>query len=690
MTGDEPTTAREHLAIHVDLASYLLVDRLRRGDEPAPALRTHPGLVAGFERTVARLPDTIDWEDVPDWYEKFMLDVERRDGREHFPLEAVAQAGGLSMAARLGLVLAGSLEDLSALGPAFAELQPPLVSPRPTLATLASVGGRFGAGASVAELERTLVATSLVEVLNHDDPRPDWLVRVPLPIWKAVSGGDPGEPSFHHRRADDSPRLDELPIPSEDRGRLARVADALADGELRALVIRGGRGTCRNDVAAAVARSFDHGTVRIDVTGSGTDMRRRLGGVAAASRAIPVLELDLAPGERSTIERLDCWSGPVIVVAGTAGGIDGPVVERAVTIQVPFEGRTERREIWTSVMPGASDDDLDALSERFLLPSRHLRRVAGEAAANAVLDGGRVPTFDDVVAAGSVLDRSSLDTRALRLEARPDAELVTSSATTDRLHHLQRRCRHREVLAEEAGTAFRGEVMRGVKALFTGRSGTGKTLAARILAAELGMELYRIDLATTINKYVGETEKNLHEVFTAAEEHDVVLLIDEGDALLSSRTDVRSANDRYANLETDYLLQRLETHHGVTIVTTNLTENIDQAFQRRMDVVVEFPEPSPVERLELWRLHLPGDHRVGGAELETIAERCALTGGQIRNAALFATLLAVDGDATVDALHVNEALASEYAKAGAASPLGPTGARHDRTRGVHAFIGGLR
>jgi len=141
--------------------------------------------------------------------------------------------------------------------------------------------------------------------------------------------------------------------------------------------------------------------------------------------------------------------------------------------------------------------------------------------------------------------------------------------------------------------AFGVDAHRGVRALFAGASGTGKNLAARILAAVLGMDLYRVDLAAVVNGYIGETERNLHQVLSRAEALDVVLLLDGGDALLGSRTEVKSANDRDANLETNYLLRRLEHYQGIVLVTTNLGDNIDQAFQRRMDVVVPFFAPQP-------------------------------------------------------------------------------------------------
>src|SRR5205823_7525236 len=171
----------------------------------------------------------------------------------------------------------------------------------------------------------------------------------------------------------------------------------------------------------------------------------------------------------------------------------------------------------------------------------------------------------------------------------------------------------------------------GVRALFTGASGTGKTLAARLLSAILQMDLYRLDLSLVVNKYIGETEKNLNQVFARAEELDVILLLDEGDALLTQRTSVQTANDRYANLETNYLLQRLESYEGILLVTTNARDRIDGAFQRRMDVIVEFHLPDPVERLKIWELHLPPEHLSDPAFLFEVANRCHLSGAQIRN-----------------------------------------------------------
>jgi SpoVK/Ycf46/Vps4 family AAA+-type ATPase len=235
--------------------------------------------------------------------------------------------------------------------------------------------------------------------------------------------------------------------------------------------------------------------------------------------------------------------------------------------------------------------------------------------------------------------------------------------------------------------------------LFTGASGTGKTLAAKILASVVaarhgaqsddnstGLDLYRVDLAAVVNKYIGETEKNLHQVLSRAEALDVMLLLDEGDALLGARTDVKSANDRYANLETNFLLQRLENYQGIVIITTNLSENIDQAFQRRMDVVVPFFPPQPEERLQILDLHLPRDHQVTHSLRERVALRCNLTGSQIRNAALHATLLALEDAASLHDRHLEAGIRSEYRKAGGLCPLDGRGNVRELDGGMESFV----
>ena len=278
--------------------------------------------------------------------------------------------------------------------------------------------------------------------------------------------------------------------------------------------------------------------------------------------------------------------------------------------------------------------------------------------------------LEDVQHACRTLNRQTLETLAVHLPATGDwSQLAVCEDTQRDLQELEARCRQRERLASAAGGAFTAQLNAGVRALFTGPSGTGKTLAARALAAQLQLDIYRLDLSAVVNKYIGETEKNLNQIFSRAEELDVILLIDEGDALLTQRTGVNTSNDRYANLETNFLLQRLESFNGIIIITTNSSELIDSAFQRRMDVTVDFRLPDAAERWQIWQLHLPAASTVDERLLTDVVTRCTLTGGQIRNAALHATLLALNNGGIVTNEYVEAAVQREYRKLGAVCPL---------------------
>lgn len=241
--------------------------------------------------------------------------------------------------------------------------------------------------------------------------------------------------------------------------------------------------------------------------------------------------------------------------------------------------------------------------------------------------------------------------------------------TNGDLAQLEERCRIRENLRNHVGAGLREQLQPGVRALFTGSSGTGKTYAARLLAAALEKDVYRLDLSTVVNKYIGETEKNLARVFALVEELDVILLLDEGDALLTQRTNVTGANDRYANLETNYLLQRLESFEGIIVVTTNASDRIDAAFERRMDAIVEFVAPEAAERRQIWALHLPENNRIAAEFLDEIVKRCELTGGQIRNIVLHAAALALGEKKSPDASHIEAAVRREYRKIRCICPL---------------------
>ncbi|MBY0456174.1 MAG: ATP-binding protein, partial [Gemmataceae bacterium] len=405
-----------------------------------------------------------------------------------------------------------------------------------------------------------------------------------------------------------------------------------------------------------------------------------LGPLASLLGAVPVRRLDLAAGETVSPGALVGFRRPVGFVLGTRGGIAGPEADSALVVELPAPTPGERRAIWhtglRAVGAGCRPADLDAIARGHRMARGYIPRAAGWAAGVARLDGRIEVTPPDVARAVGALGREKLEGLATRVAVGdPGSEPLVLDARAGRAFaDLVRRCLRREELPAVAGPALAARLRPGVKTLFAGPSGSGKTLAARHLAGLLGMELYRADLAGLIDKHLGEFEKRCDALFAHAEALDVMLVLDEGDAVMARRTDVRSSNDRYANLETNFLLQRLEDYDGILVVTTNAPERIDDAFRRRLDAVVEFRPPDAGERWAIWRAHLPAGHAAGDGWLERVATRCPLSGGQIRNAVLHAVLLALEAGGPVGEMHLTAAVRREYDQAGGICPLGPESA----------------
>jgi hypothetical protein len=446
-------------------------------------------------------------------------------------------------------------------------------------------------------------------------------------------------------------------------------------------------------VVGALARALGLGVLEAAASPPppGPDPWRLLGPLATLTRALPVFVLELGPGETFELPEWRGHAGPVGVVLGHDGGLSGRVAEGAIALTLAPEPPELRHRHWARALPAGDTAALRDFAERYTLGGRYIRRTAELARGYAALERRPAVSPDDVRQAARAINRQQLDTLAARLGDGGGWEhLVLHPSTDAELRHLERRCRHRERLTGAMGGALPGGLNRGVRALFQGPSGTGKTLAARMLAAELGLDLYRVDLASVVNKYIGETEKNLSRVLGRAEDLDVVLLLDEGDSLMGKRTEVKSSNDRWANLETNYLLQRLDTYTGIVVVTTNAPGSIDDAFQRRMDAVVSFHLPDAEERWRLWQLHLPAAHDVPDAVLEDAAVRFGLTGGQIRNAAVHAALLALSTpDGRPGAGELRAAVETEYRKAGASYPREPGVPSAAREEAMAAFLGAI-
>jgi hypothetical protein len=587
-------------------------------------------------------------------------------GEAHLPLRALRATLGEDAVAVL--LATGLPEEDVRFGALFAALQDPLPARRPCIGVL----GWLLEGIDALSAARTLIDAGLVTVDNPDELRAEWVLRVAPSVWDALRG-QPSirpEPGLQLQSANDFPDLSELIVPSALHQQINRLPELLATGRISGLALRGMTGSGRRSVVGALARALGRNLLLCEVDLHKAEERRLIGPLALLSGAIPLLRCNPGSGESLDIPELAGYHGPVGFSLGRSGGLRGPLMAQALTLNLPPPDQQARTRFWQVSGVPIAPADLSEIAGRFLLTGGLIQRAAQIGQAYANLDGRSSLTPPDIQEAMRTLNRQALDTLATRLDPVGGwNDLVVGAQIATELHTLEVRCRERENLREQAGPAFTNRLNRGVRAMFGGPSGTGKTLAAQALAAALQMDLYRVDLAAVVNKYIGETERNLNQLFSRAEELDVVLLLDEGDSLMTQRTDVKSSNDRYANLETNYLLQRLENYEGIVIVTTNASNRIDNAFLRRLDVVIEFAMPDVAERRTLWAQHLPTRHSIAPTLLERVIQHCTLSGGQIRNAALYTTLLALDSPHGIEDDHLQEALRREYRKAGAAYPL---------------------
>jgi SpoVK/Ycf46/Vps4 family AAA+-type ATPase len=343
-----------------------------------------------------------------------------------------------------------------------------------------------------------------------------------------------------------------------------------------------------------------------------------------------------------------------------------------VRVEFPRPAYHERTALWQAALEGTTfeggEDELLALASKFRFSGGQIRDAAATARNLARWrepDRGRVTTADLNTACRL---QSNRKLEALARKITPHYAWGDIVLPADRLRQLREICnqvKYRARVYDEWGFDRKLSLGKGLNVLFTGPSGTGKTMAAEIMAGELGLDVYKIDLSTVVSKYIGETEKNLARVFEEAETSNAILFFDEADALFGKRSEVRDAHDRYANIETSYLLQRMEEYDGMAILATNLHKNMDEAFVRRMHFTVEFPFPDAANRVRIWEKVWPAETpREPGLDLDFMARRFEITGGSIRNIALAAAFLAADDGQVVNMGHLIRGTQREYRKMG--------------------------
>ena len=357
----------------------------------------------------------------------------------------------------------------------------------------------------------------------------------------------------------------------------------------------------------------------------------------------------------------------LIVLVGARSWDPGWARDVPFICEAPIPDALQRAELWRRNLNGETPTgiDLAGTMAQFRLTAEQVHRAARAARMEA--HAREIPLDEEELKAGArAQNAAGLERLARRIQPAVNfADLVLPPDTMAQLKELLTRARYREQVLDVWKMGGPSARRRGLTALFAGPSGTGKTMAAEVLASELGLDLYTVDLATVVDKYVGETEKNLDRIFAEAERINGVILFDEADALFGKRSEVSDAHDRYANVEVAYLLQRMELFDGIAILATNLRANLDEAFTRRLDSLVDFPEPEAEYRRRLWERSLGSNMpRAADLDLEFLAESFKLSGGAIRNIVVAAAYAAAEAKHPLDMGDLVRATQREYLKLG--------------------------
>jgi len=486
--------------------------------------------------------------------------------------------------------------------------------------------------------------------------------------------------------------FEDLLFPAEFSARLAGLA-AHADNEL-VLYCQGSYGAGKQTAAAACCRSWGAVLliVRTELLASRpaeefatlvslVDREARLHGAV-----MYWCDVDALLGEEKReqlallLSTLAAYRGPAFLAGDTVWEpAEAPDAMTFVRLEFPVPGQAERLRLWSAALGGPVGPELDlaALAGKFRLSGGQIRDAAATARnlAFARTPDAPVVTRDDLHAACRLQSNRKL--AALAQHITPHYtwdDIVLPADRMAQLREISNQVRHRALVYEDWG--FRRKVAggRGLCIMFAGPPGTGKTMAADVLAHDLGLDLYKIDLSTVVSKFIGETEKNLARIFAEAATSNAILFFDEADALFGKRTQVRDAHDRYANLETSYLLQKMEEHQGVVILATNLRKNVDEAFVRRLHATIDFPVPGVEERHRIWTQIWPTEApRDTDLDLGLLARQIDVPGGNIRNIALAGAFLAAADGGSVTMAHVIRATQREYQKMGKVLITGDVG-----------------
>jgi len=552
------------------------------------------------------------------------------------------------------LALCGETESNHLLNLALAELQAPHGGERPQLHLLEAMSEALFV-ASLAPLQiatHRLLESGLLQ-LQGDGPLPGRELAMSAEMWALLRGAN--KPWLGCQRINEPPST----LPTLVTEELPNLATLLSENRARVIVLRGTAAVGRR-IAQQLAQQC--GLLPVEITFSQWQADPALAMACRYGGWLPVITLSLGPGENHHPEAQCLQQTPIIFLTGQEGGIDAA---HCVEIDIPPLNRGERRLAWQQALNKAAAEHL---ADHALLDGPTIQALAERIRTGANAANTQQQPLHHLRRA-----RANFGAERLRQLAQPvtrhvEAEgLILPASVQQQFDDLILRCRQREALWRGLGASLT-DPNTGVRALFVGDSGAGKTLAASRLSTLLGAPLFRLDLAAIMNKYIGETEKNLGRTLDEAAAIDAVLLFDEADSLFGRRAEAKEAGERYANMLTNFLLSRIEAHPGIVVLTSNSQARIDAAFSRRFDAIIHFPLPGAEERYRLWCSHL-GSRSPDENFCHLLADYSELPGGHIRNVVLNAAALSeAQHSAPINKRQMLEALRAEYEKLGRSMP----------------------
>lgn len=533
--------------------------------------------------------------------------------------------------------------------------------------TPAAVSGLFFGWADIMPFAENLAEGTVLDRL-FDGTRPfaGAVMVLKKSIVAYIFGGGLYDPFFAF---DDEEPAEYIPLASTDKAvpELRAILCGLDPAQPAVIRVAGEKGTGRHTAVKRAFEEIGRPWIPVELPTRVTPERlEELCTKLLLAGSVPVITFGEGAFSAELVNRIADEIGITILICEDAA--TGSFGAESYTVNIGLPALEEQMLLWERMSKAyvlAPGTDLTELTGEFELTPAAVKKALRCA---SLLAGGGTLTLENIKNGCYRSFGSDMGSKAVRIGSAFDwDDLVLPAHSKELLHAACDQVRLRHKVFDGWGFGRKMPYGKSVSMIFTGAPGTGKTMAAQIVAKDLGMDIYRISLANVVSKYIGETEKNLNEIFDNAKQSHVILFFDEADALFSRRTEVKDSNDKYSNMEAAFLLQKIEEFSGVVILATNLVQNFDEAFKRRMRFIIDFPFPDADRRRELWKRAFPQKAPLGNIDFDFLVSQYELSGSNIRNIALHSAFLAASGEGeAIEMKHIMAALRNEYAKSGKA------------------------